>query len=131
MLRLKLIKREAWAVYAACTADGSCPLEEFLGDGSSLRKDKDRMLRRLEEVSRRGPYYLPDISHQIEGEIRQTEQGRIRVLWFFDKGHVIVCSHGFVKKSKKTPEREKATARRTLNAYHEAVAANALIVLED
>ena len=89
------------------------------------------MIRRLEEVANRGPYYLPDISHQIEGEIRQTEQGRVRVLWFFDAGRVIICSHGFIKNSKKTPERQKLTARRAFEEYHAAKAAGRLIYLEE
>lgn len=106
-------------------------MEDFLSASNSFGKDKDRMLRRLEEIARKGPYYLPDISHQIEGEIRQTEQGRVRVLWFFDKGRIIVCSHGFIKSSKKTPEREKLMARRALATYHTAQGGNALVFLED
>lgn len=131
MLALKLIARGAWTLYAICSPDESCALEDFLSDRSSFGKDKDRLLRRLEEIARKGPYYLPDISHQIEGDIRQTEQGRIRLLWFFDSGRLVICSHAFIKTSQKTPEREKAAARRALAAYCEARAANALVFLED
>lgn len=131
MLRLKLITRGAWTLYAVCSPEGRCPLEEFLADRSELGGDKDRMLRRMEEIAVRGPYYLPDISHQIEGEIRQTEQGRVRVLWFFDKGRLIICSHGFIKGSQKTPKHEKLIARRALEAYQSAKATNALVFLEE
>lgn len=145
MLALKLIVPPGqWTLYAVCSGgeegeqeDGltregpKCPLEEFLSDRSEFRKDKDRMFRRLEEIANRGPFYLPDISHKIEGEIRQTEQGRVRILWFFDSGRVIVCSHGFIKKSEKTPERQKVAARRAFAAYHAAKVAGSLIYLEE
>lgn len=136
MLTVKLLARGQWTLYAVCTGasgkeDVTCPLEEFLADHSQFGKDKDRMLRRFEEIASRGPYYLPDISHQIEGDIRQTEQGRVRVLWFFDAGRIIICSHGFIKASQKTPEREKLTARRALEAYHAAKSTNSLVYVED
>ncbi|HKV11893.1 MAG TPA: type II toxin-antitoxin system RelE/ParE family toxin [Thermoanaerobaculia bacterium] len=131
MLCLKLIARGAWTLYAVCSSDKRCPLEEFLADQSEFGGDKDRMLRRMEEIAVRGPYYLPDISHQIEGEIRQTEQGRVRVLWFFDKGRLILCSHGFIKSSQKTPEREKGIARRAFEEYHAAKATGSLVFLEE
>ena len=47
------------------------------------------MLRRLEAIADHGPQYLPEISHQIEPDIWQTEQGRLRVLWFYDRGRVV------------------------------------------
>jgi phage-related protein len=131
MLFLKLIRGGTWRLYAICTTRGDCPLEEFLGSRAELGKDKDRMLRRLEAIAEHGPEYLPDISHQIEPEIWQTEQGRIRVLWFYDRGRMIVVSHGFVKRTQKTPAREKQTALRMLAEYKAARAANAVVILED
>jgi len=131
MLVLKLICRSRWSLYAVCTARGDCLLEEFLADQQELGKDKDRMLRRLEAIAAYGPEYLPDISHQIEGDVWQTEQGRVRILWFYDKGRVIICAHGFVKRTQKTPEREKAVARQVLADYRAAKDADSLIFLED
>jgi phage-related protein len=126
MIRLKVIARARWSLYALCSSRGDCPLEKFLGDLRELGKDKDRMLRRLEAMAQFGPEYLPGISHQIDGEIWQTEQGRIRVLWFYDRGRVIVCSHGFVKRTQKTPEREKNAARQALADYKLAKANHGL-----
>ena len=131
MLTLKLICRSRWSLYAVCAARGDCPLEEFLADKQELGKDKDRMLRRLEVIAAYGPEYLPDISHRIEGDVWQTEQGRVRILWFYDKGRVIVCAHGFVKRTQKTPEREKAVARQALADYRAAKDTDSLTFLED
>ena len=38
-----------------------------------------------------------DIRHQIQGDIYEFIKRRLRVLWFYDKGRVIVCIHGFIK----------------------------------
>jgi phage-related protein len=131
MMRLKLVARALWTLYAVCSDRGECPLETFLADRSQLGKDKDRMLRRLEAIADHGPQYLPEISHQIEPDIWQTEQGRLRILWFYDRGRVIVCSHGFIKRTRKTPEGEKALARQVLWEYRAAKAAGAIRILEE
>lgn len=89
------------------------------------------MLRRLEAIADHGPQYLPEISHQIEPDIWQTEQGRLRVLWFYDRGRVIVCTHGFVKKTQKTPESERALARQVLWEYRSAKAGGTIQILEE
>ena len=57
-----------------------------------------------------------DASHRIW----QTTQGQARVLWFFDADRIIVLSHGFLKKSRKTPERELEYARNARREYLEA-----------
>jgi phage-related protein len=131
MIRLKVIVRARWTLYAVCAGRNECPLEMFLADRTELGKDKDRMLRRLEAIAEHGPQYLPDISHQIEPDLWQTEQGRIRILWFYDRDRVIVCSHGFVKRTRKTPETEKAQARRKLHVYRAAADAGTIRIMEE
>jgi phage-related protein len=127
---LKVIARSRWTLYAVCSARGTCPLEMFLADQEQLGKDKDRMLRRLEAMAEHGPQYLPEISHQIEPDIWQTEQGRVRILWFYDRDRVIVCTHGFIKRTKKTPESERALARQTLREYRAASAVGKIRIIE-
>lgn len=131
MITVKVVVRSRWTVYAVCTARGTCPLEEFLGDHGQLGQDKDRMLRRLEAIAEHGPQFLPEISHQIEPDLWQTEQGRVRILWFYDRDRVIVCSHGFIKRTRKTPEGEKAMARQALREYRWASAARKVRILEE
>lgn len=89
------------------------------------------MLRRLEAMADHGPQYLPEISHQIEPDIWQTEQGRVRILWFYDRGKVIVCSHGFIKQTPKTPAGERAVARQKLWEYRAAKAAGEIRIEEE
>ena len=46
-------------------------------------------------------------------------QGRLRVLWFYDDGRLIICTSGFVKKGQKTPRSEIGHAIQLMNAYFE------------
>lgn len=89
------------------------------------------MLARLTAVAETGPPHNTAICHQIDEDIWQIEQGRIRVLWFYDEGKVIVLTQGFIKSTQKTPDSEKRAARETLKRYKEAKRSRTLTVLED
>ena len=73
----------------------------------------------LERTAKEGPSRRTEISHQIEDDIYEFIQGRLRILWFYDEGRIVVCSHGFVKKTKKTPRRELQRAKETHRRYFE------------
>lgn len=89
------------------------------------------MLELLDRVASNGPPRNTDISHQIEQEIWEFIKGRIRVLWFYDRGSVVVCTHGFVKDSRKTPKREIESALRVRQQYFAAKRANAIQIEDD
>lgn len=42
-----------------------------------------------------------------------------RVLWFYDEGKLIICTHGFVKKKQKTPPGEIKRAKKIRKKYLE------------
>jgi phage-related protein len=119
-MKLRLVYQDRWVLYAVCTDRGDCPLLKFLSDtdpSSHLAKTKRQMLRRLEAISRTGMTQVTDISHQISGEIWQLEKGDIRLLYFYDREKVIVLSHGFVKRSRKTRQSEIQRAQEALHRY--------------
>lgn len=119
-MKLRVVFRGLWTLYAVCTDRGDCPLLELLaGDdpSSHLAKTKRLMLRRLETVAQRGILQTTEISHQISGELWQIEKGDLRILYFYDKSRVIVLSHAFVKKTRTTPESEIERAREILRRY--------------
>ena len=89
------------------------------------------MLARLTAISETGPPRNVEICHQVDDEIWQVEQGRVRILWFYDEGRVVVLSHGFLKSTAKTPESEKRAAREALRRYKQARQSRTLRVLED
>ncbi len=89
------------------------------------------MLARLAAMAENGPPRNVKICHQIDDDIWQIELGPVRILWFYDEGRVVVLSHGFIKKTRKTPEGEKSLASAALKAYREAKAKRKLKILED
>lgn len=114
------IRRDRWTVLALCSRRGDCPLLRFLAElEGDLERDGRRMLALLDRVSQHGPPRNVDVSHQVGDGIWEFIQGRLRVLWFYDSGRLVVCSHGFVKKSRKTPALELERARRCQQEYEQ------------
>ena len=91
----------------------------YLHLGQTATKDGDRLLALLERVSQSWPPHNTDISHQIRNEIFEFIQGQLRVLWFYEEGKVILCTHGFLKRSQKTPDREISRAELLRKSYLE------------
>src|SRR4030066_2271851 len=107
-----------YRVLAACTERGECELLSFLNEMEGpIGRAAIRMASILERTAKEGPSRRTEISHQIEDEIYEFIQGRLRVLWFYDEGSLVVCSHGFVKKTRKTPRPELRRAKDTRRRY--------------
>ncbi len=120
-MKLRRIRRARWEVLAVCSARGECPLLDFLaGLESQLALDGRAMLRLLSFAAEQGPPRNVEISHKIAGEIWELIAGRLRVLWFYDEGRLVVCSHGFVKRTRKTPSGEIERAQAAYDAYQAA-----------
>lgn len=67
-----------------------------------------------------------------QGEkIYEYIKGRLRFFWFEDDDKIIVCTHGIVKKSQKTPRREIQRAIRIKEAYADSKAKNSLTFIEE
>src|SRR5947209_9241090 len=103
-MRLRRVRRARWEVLAICGPRGDCPLLDLLASlESQLAGDGRAVLRLLTFVAEQGPPRNVETSHKIAGEIWELIAGRLRVLWFYDAGRLIVCSHGFVTRTRKTP----------------------------
>ncbi|MFL6293874.1 MAG: type II toxin-antitoxin system RelE/ParE family toxin [Thermoanaerobaculia bacterium] len=50
------------------------------------------------------------------------------MLWFYDQGRLVVCSHGFLKRTRKTPPGEVERAQAAFDAYQRAKKAGTLKV---
>ena len=117
---LRTVSSGLYRVLAICTERGECELLSFLGEMvGSIKKDAIRMANLLERTAKEGPSKRTEISHQLKDEIFEFIQGRLRVLWFYDEGRVVVCTHGFIKKSKKTPRGEIQQAKEIHRRYFE------------
>lgn len=117
-MRLEQVGAGRWTVLAVCSERGDCPLLEFLaGLGGDLARDGRRMLALLDRVAAGGPPRNVEISRQLAPGIWELIQGRLRVLWFYDEGRLVIATHGFVKKTRKAPAAEIERAKVGRDAY--------------
>lgn len=117
----RLPLKGSYAIFAACDSRDRCMLLDFFnGLGPNLEKDMHRMLGLLEEVAANGPPRNTVVCHKIQGDIWEFIKGRLRVFWFADEGRIIVCTHGIIKKSNKTPKEDIAQAVRIHEQYRTA-----------
>ena len=105
-----------YAIYAWGGED-SCELLQFLGDlERESNPDATRIVYLISRTADHGPPRNELQCRALEGKHAQglfefKAPGGTRVLWFYDKDRIIICTHGFVKKSQKTPRKEIDKAR--------------------
>lgn len=107
-MRLLKLGQQQWTVYAVMNDRGDCPVLDLLmtcGDPGA------RLLSDLKEsIPERGPSKNPEASKPLRDKILElrepvTKGGTLRVLYFYDKGHILVCANGILKKTNKTPDK--------------------------
>lgn len=99
-------------------SDNACPLFEFF---SQLRRDDANEFAKISALLDRTANHGVIKNEQKYRFFKKEKvfefktQGGVRIMGFWDKGQLVVCSHGFLKKSQKTPPGEidrAAVARR-------------------
>jgi len=91
------------------TADGQCPVQEFLDSLSGKTAQKISWVLRLIEEHDVVPssYFKKLVSTEEIWECRiQFGSNEYRIFAFFDGNSVVVLTHGLIKKTQKTPRRE-------------------------
>lgn len=136
---LKPIEQNRWTFYAFCKDDHSCPLLDFLNALDSRYKgDLSGLVARIEKAcqDQHGPRLLPkEISHQIDkkNKIYQITAGKLRLLWFYSERErsVVVCSHAFIKSTRKTPSKHVNKAIKTRDDYFSDYNADRIFIIKD
>ena len=102
------------------TAEGKCPVEEFLDSlpGKVVQK-VTWVLDLIREIKKVPTIYLKKLHASDDiWECRiQFGPNIYRLFCFFDIGTMIVLTHGIVKKSQKTPKKEIKMAETYKNDY--------------
>jgi len=90
------------------TMNDRCPVDDFLEDLDDRSLSKVLAVFKLIETQERVPeQYLKKISGYELWEVRVGMGGKaFRFPCFWSKGSLIILTHGFVKKSQKTPGKE-------------------------
>ena len=100
-------------------ADGSKPAQEFLDELDE--KMFAKMTRAINIIRDGGAMIREPYSKHLEDgifEVRAKVGSDIsRVLYFFFDGRRMVCTHGFIKKTQRTPSSEIKLAKKYRNEY--------------
>ncbi len=131
-MKLMIISTAAFKVFAACSDDGRCPLLRSFDDlEGPARMDAHRMLRMLKRVSLEGLPGRYEVNHRITEGIGRLRQGRIGLLYFCDRDRVIVCTHGFFRRSRKTPADDIGRALDIWSRYRREKTSGAIEVIKE
>ena len=102
-------------------SDGTFPAEEFILEQNN--KMKAKLFRLLVLLEEKGNELREPYSKVLEDgifELRATQGGSItRILYFFVVGRKIILTHGFTKKTQKTPPVEIERAKKYRCDYHD------------
>jgi phage-related protein len=131
-VKLREVIRDRWRILAVCSERGDCQLEEVLGSfRDPIGPEAVKMMALLSWTSRHGTPRNKEKSNPIGDEIFEFKAGSLRVLYFYDADQLIICSHGFVKKTRKCPPGEKAAAAARRREYFEAQRNGELVIADE
>ncbi len=101
------------------TKDGDCPVEDFLDSLPGKVAQKIAWVLELLETQGMLPstYFKKLINTEIWECRIQHGSNIYRIFCFFDKRSVIILTHGFIKKTQKTPNDEIKRAEEYKNDY--------------
>jgi phage-related protein len=101
----------------ALNVSGKCLVQDFIENLDEYEKKK--ILRLLTITADNGLYTNEEKFRKIKGEdLWEFKSDQVRIFCFFDKGKIIILSHGFIKKSPKTPRNQIEKAKRLLKDYY-------------
>ena len=103
-----------------CFINGQSPIEEFLDSLNSKQAQKVLWVLRLVEDLEIVPIqYFKKLSGTANlWEVRvQVGNDIFRLLGFFESGKLLILTHGFAKKTQKTPPQEIALATKRMDEY--------------
>jgi phage-related protein len=136
-MKLVRIAREQWDVLAVLDGRGDCQVLEFLGGLGSNQGAARRYLLRLlrftlpvEGPPRNNTDLCKPLGEGIFELRRQPKGPKLRILFFYDGGYRIVCTHAFAK-TERNPRSEIELARSLRKRYFEAKFRKGLHIVEE
>lgn len=122
-MQIAIIVKDQFEVYAV-KLNGDEEHDSFLllsGRGQPSNKREQSAVRSaLARISRlsKSPRSLSEtVCHAVSVGIWQITSDQYRIMWFYDEGRLIICTHYFVKKTQKTPPAQIERAKRIRDAY--------------
>lgn len=109
-----------WEVEFYRTDDGACPVERFISN-PVYKEDQPYFLRAFELLGNLGnqlrePHTSPLTDSIFELRVK-TKNGIFRFPFFYDQGKIIIITHAFHKKTRKTQRHEIEMAKSHRDGY--------------
>lgn len=102
MTELIDIKRGRSFTVCALSIDGNCQVDDFLND---LERDQPKeyvgIMALIERAAENGPPKNTEKCNPVGDGLFELKHLHTRVLFFYQPGRIILCSHGFWKPNKK------------------------------
>ena len=134
-MKLKIHFAHRWQITSPMEQDGRSQVEIFMDEvGPGFEANLNGLIIMMERHSKLGPEAFNTAQcHYVDqgAKIYEYIKGRLRFFWFEDEEKIIVCTHGIVKKSQKTPRREIQRAIRVKENYEKSKALNCLTFIEE
>lgn len=128
-----------WTILAVCDQSDECLVLSLLEDLANGNRTEQSLATKMFSLLRE---FVPErttnprvtnenMSKKLEDDLFEFKRGskkgpKVRVLYFYESGRTIVCTHAFLKSTQTTPELEKATARTLRDDYRQAASAGRL-----
>lgn len=136
-MRLLRIARATWDVLAVCDERGDCQtlnlLMSFERGDKKRRKHAQVLLAMLQEyVPVSGAPKATERCEPLEDGIYafRSPASQIRILWFYEKGKVIICTHAFLKSGQKLNRTQLDRAKGIRAGYQEALSRGVVEIVE-
>lgn len=134
-MQLKVLIAGKWRITSPMARCGSSEVEAFFDElAADYQSNVSALLAMMEAHSNLGSeQFNHSQSHYVDQKEKIYEyiKGRLRVFWYEDDDRVVICTHGIIKKSQKTPKREIDKAIRVKLAYLQAKSDGSLHLIEE
>jgi phage-related protein len=120
MVELILIRRGRAFTINALSVDGGCQTLDFLDSLEQTNTNEHTgILALLARSAENGTPKNIEKCRHLSDEIYEFKHKHIRLLFFHQPGHIIICTHGVWKQGQKTRKREIEKAKALRKRYLE------------
>lgn len=115
---LREIRRATYGIYAIETEQG-CSVADFLDELKDKRHDQYvKMMALIEMTAEHGPPRNVEKCRMLPAYNGfELKASQVRIMAFWEKEKMIICSHGFIKKKNKTDKNELKRLKQTRELY--------------
>ena len=117
-MTLREIRQGNYGIYAIATEQG-CPVADFLDELKTKRPDQyKKIMALISYTAQNGPPKNKERCRMLpEYDGFELKANQVRIMAFWDKDKMVICTHGFVKKKNKTDKNELKKLKETRQLY--------------